>query len=115
MKKKLRRVKQCAKCPWKKSTDPTTIPDGYSPESHRRLESCIADPNRLELQFTQAAMACHESIKGEREYYCIGWLMHQLGPGNNIALRMRMRDYDLSKVELFGEQHETFKDTLPPR
>lgn len=39
--------------------------------------------------------------------------MNQLGPGNNIGLRLRMLDYDLSKVKLDGEQHGRFEDTLP--
>ena len=57
-------------------------------------------------------MACHESPIG-KETHCVGWLMNQLGPGNNIALRLEMRNYDLSQVQLDGEQHETFEDTLP--
>lgn len=57
-------------------------------------------------------MACHESPVG-KETYCVGWLMNQLGPGNNIPLRIQMMKYDLSGVELHGEQHKTFEDTLP--
>jgi hypothetical protein len=57
-------------------------------------------------------MACHES-KPEDEMHCIGWLMNQLGPGNNIGLRLQMLEFDLSEVEIFGEQHERFEDTLP--
>lgn len=59
-------------------------------------------------------MACHESMPGS-ETYCIGWLIHQLGPGNNIGLRFRMLNYDLSGVELDGDQHERFEDTLPKK
>jgi len=37
---------------------------------------------------------------------------NQLGPGNNIALRMLARDGRFSKLETVGEQHETFEGTL---
>jgi hypothetical protein len=110
MKKQLKRTKQCQKCPWKKATDPNTIPNGYSQSKHRGLRQTIADPGALSL--SAPAMACHESDVGE-EAHCIGWLMHQLGPGNNIGLRIAMMKYDLSQVHLDGEQHETFEDTLP--
>jgi len=55
-------------------------------------------------------MACHETHNA----HCIGWLMHQLGPGNNIGLRMRVMNCEnIGKVRLVGEQHKTFEDTLP--
>ena len=57
-------------------------------------------------------MACHES-KPEDEYPCVGWLMQQLGPGNNIALRLRAMDGRFDELELVGEQHETLEATLP--
>ena len=111
MKTKLLRNKQCAKCPWKKSTNPYDIPDGYSLKAHKKLKSTISagfNVGCTELRL----MACHESPIG-KETHCVGWLMNQLGPGNNIALRLEMRNYDLSQVQLDGEQHETFEDTLP--
>jgi len=111
MKKKLAREKQCAKCPWKVKTDPHTIPDGYEVEKHRALKRTIAQPGSFR---SSVAMACHESNPGE-EMHCIGWLANQMGPGNNIGLRIRMLEYDLSGVELDGEQHERFEDTLPKK
>lgn len=110
MKQRLKRETQCAKCPWKVSTDPHDIPNGYCETKHKGLKRTIADPG--EIRFGGHAMACHET-NAKDEVYCIGWLMNQLGPGNNIGLRMRMLDYDLSRVRLVGEQHETFEDTLP--
>lgn len=111
MKKKLGRYKQCEKCPWKMSTDPHDIPNGYSADAHRALENTIADPASLKLGGVIHTMACHDSPVG-KESQCIGWLVHQMGPGNNIALRLLMRHYDLSGVELVGEQHQNFEDTL---
>lgn len=104
-------MKQCKKCPWLKSTDPHTIPDGYCVEKHRALKKTIAIPGELRPGPVRA-MACHESPVGaERE--CVGWLSNQLGPGNNIALRLQALDGRFSKLTLIGEQHESFEDTLP--
>ena len=110
MKKKLPRTRQCSKCPWKVSTDPYEIPNGYSKNKHCALKKTIADPGSL--NFTSHVMSCHEH-SAEEEAYCIGWLANQLGPGNNIGLRLKMLGYDLSEVRLDGDQHETFEDTLP--
>ena len=58
-------------------------------------------------------MACHESEPGD-EKVCVGWLAHQLGPGNNIALRLAVSAGQVdADFELVGEQHERFEDTLP--
>lgn len=108
---KLKRLRQCEKCPWKVSTDPHEISDGYSEELHRGLACTIAIPGSLHS--TGRVMACHEHAASE-EVHCIGWLMNQLGPGNNIALRLQMRDCEnIKAVKLDGPQHETFEDTLP--
>jgi hypothetical protein len=43
-----------------------------------------------------------------------GWLTNQLGPGNNIGLRIRMISCEnAGKIRLKGEQHPTFENTLP--
>lgn len=108
---KLKRVRQCDKCPWKKSTDPHDIPNGYSVELHKGLARTIADPGSL--RDSGAAMACHEHAPGE-EAHCVGWLVNQLGPGNNIGLRLRMLNCENAKhIQLDGPQHMTFSDTLP--
>jgi hypothetical protein len=55
-------------------------------------------------------MACHET----EDAHCIGWLHNQLGVGNNIGLRMQMsRMENAGEIEVYGEQHERFEDTLP--
>jgi hypothetical protein len=111
---RLERTKQCVKCPWRKATNPHKIPNGYSVEKHRALVGTIANPERLDLAAlaspTLHVMACHETHNS----YCLGWLMNQLGSGNNIALRLAMsRCENLREVTLRGEQHERFEDTLP--
>ena len=105
--------KQCKKCPWLVDVDPFDIPDGYCPEKHAALKSTIATGfNYADTQIRM--MACHESPVGN-EKPCAGWLANQLGPGNNIGLRMMAIHGVLPRPVLIGEQHERFEDTLPNR
>ncbi len=110
---KLKRVRQCKLCPWKVETDPHDIPDGYSEDAHAALSCTIAAPGLVSLGVTIRAMSCHESPVGD-ETYCIGWLVHQLGRGNNIGLRMQMIWCENARhIQIDGEQHKCFEDTLP--
>lgn len=105
---KLKRTSQCTKCPWLKSVDPRDIPNGYSEQKHKALQDTIADPGSL--RSTGKAMACHETHNA----HCIGWLVNQVGPGNNIPLRIQLINCKNAKdIKLRGEQHETFEETLP--
>lgn len=111
------RLNQCAACPWKVSTVPgRDIPGGYCPAKHAGLRGTIAAPGAASLLRggPLRAMACHESPPG-REQACVGWLAHQLGPGNNLGLRMLARDGRYRHIVLDGPQHERFEDTLPKR
>lgn len=68
---------------------------------------------KMSLELSGKAMACHHST-GEDEMYCIGWLYHQLGEGNNIGLRIKFIGCTNGRdIKVYGKQHETFKDTLP--
>jgi hypothetical protein len=103
--------KQCAKCPWKVGTDPREIPNGYDEGKHRALESTIAPRGFVSLGGRM--MACHEAAIGA-EKPCVGWLMHQLGPGNNIGLRLAVTYGRVdANVKTVGPQHGRFEDTLP--
>lgn len=105
--------KQCKACPWKTSTVPERdIPDGYCKVKHENLRSTIADPTSNGFNPVIRAMACHEFPVG-KERVCVGWLGNQLGPGNNIALRMLALKGGVPKFKLVGEQHARFEDTLP--
>jgi hypothetical protein len=109
---KLKRLRQCEKCPWKVSTDPHEIPNGYSVEKHKSLASTIAEPATLP-RGQMVSMACHEHAVGE-EVHCVGWLHNQMTVGNNIGLRMMLLDCkNAHLIQLDGPQHETFEDTLP--
>ncbi|WP_432654036.1 DUF6283 family protein [Sinorhizobium fredii] len=106
-----RRIRQCDKCPWKVSTDPHDIPHGYTETLHHALARTIAEPGSL--HDAGHVMACHEHPPGD-EADCVGWLMNQLGPGNNIPLRLKVRSCEnIDAVTLDGPQHERFVDTLP--
>lgn len=108
------RRKQCRHCPWRKDVDPNDIPNGYCSTKHANLKDTIAVPGALPTQVQALRiMACHESPVG-KELPCAGWLMNQLGDGQNIALRLRVAFGHISAdVELVGEQHATLEDTLP--
>jgi hypothetical protein len=108
---KLKRVNQCEKCPWRTDVDPRDIPNGYSEDLHRSLERTIAEPGSF--LGNAHVMACHEHAAGN-EAHCVGWLVHQLGVGNNIALRLKMMTCEnAGAIRTHGEQHSRFEDTLP--
>ena len=109
---KLTRTKQCKLCPWKKDVNPRDIPNGYCETKHKNLKNTIAQDASLRPG-SMHVMSCHHS-SGNDNMYCIGWLVNQLGPGNNIGLRIKMLNCENAQdIELTGEQHERFEDTLP--
>lgn len=94
--------------------DPNEIPNGYCKTKHEGLADTIAEPASLTtLGGPLRIMACHES-KPAQEIPCVGWLVHQLGPGNNIPLRLAAISGRIdTNVRTVGKQHECFEDTLP--
>lgn len=103
---------QCAKCPWKVTTDPHDIPDGYCEVKHANLKGTIAEGLNIGSAGLRV-MACHESEPG-KELACVGWMHHQMGAGNNIALRLAVMSKRIDgNVKTVGEQHRSFEDTLP--
>jgi len=109
---KLKRTAQCKKCPWRKDVDPHDIPNGYCEKKHAALSKTIAKPGDVSGLTARElpVMACHEM----HDAHCVGWLVNQLGPGNNIGLRLHIRHYEnAGRLRTIGEQHERFEDTLP--
>lgn len=109
------RNSQCKACPWRKGVKPEEdIPGGYCEAKHRDLHSTVAKPGDLSVIASGSIhmMACHESPIG-KEQPCVGWLINQLGPGNNLQLRMMAMDGRFRDVRTDGPQHERFEDTLP--
>lgn len=104
--------RQCKKCPWKVGVNPHDIPSGYCPTKHAALADTIASPGALNLGGLRV-MACHESSTG-KEKPCVGWMVNQLGRGNNIVLRLAVCHGRIDgNVRAVGPQHECFEDTLP--
>ena len=105
--------KQCRRCPWRKDVNPHDIPNGYCVNKHAALKSTIAEPGAYDPDTQLHIMACHETKPG-KERPCVGWLANQLGPGNNIMLRLRAANGHIdANVKSVGEQHERFEDRLP--
>lgn len=111
---KLGRTKQCKKCPWKCATNPEEIPNGYQVELHKDLKGTISKEGLAGyIDPPKVAMACHESKIG-KEVHCVGWVNQQMGVGNNIRLRMQLMNCDnINELEVYGDQHRTFEETLP--
>lgn len=102
------RTKQCGNCPWKKDSNLDKIPE-YDRLKHLDLATTIAEPGSLDSSFD--TMGCHESFEGDE--LCVGWLVNQIGVGNNIPLRIRMMQCSNAKdLEVFGEQFQTFEEML---
>lgn len=100
------------KCPWRVEVDPNEIPNGYCATKHAALSETIADPGGLRAGPLRM-MACHETPVG-KEVPCVGWLHHQLGEGNNLAVRLAAITGRLdTNYALRGEQHTSLEDTLP--
>jgi hypothetical protein len=102
--------KQCKKCPWRVGVNPFDIPNGYCPTKHANLSSTIAEPGALVLDGPLRMMACHET----HDTPCVGWVVNQLGEGNNIPLRLAVLLGSVSgNVRTIGKQHATLEETLP--
>lgn len=111
--KKTTKLRQCMSCPWRKEVDPMKDIPNYSLGMHQDLVgSTIAREGDDVFTRELHVMACHKSKEG-REVECVGWVANQLGPGNNIALRIRAMDGRYNQLELIGDQHETLEETIP--
>lgn len=102
--------KQCAKCPWKKSTG-NDIPNGFAKNAHDLMRRMTATPGSLKR--TELVMQCHETSDSD-PLPCVGWLVHQLGPGNNLRLRLASIAGQIDgNVETVGPQHTHPEDVVP--
>lgn len=96
------RKRQCPNCPWKKST--TAIPGGSS-EKWEELVTGFEVSGRT-FGGPLRAMQCHDS-EDEDPQYCAGWVVNQLGPGNNLQLRVMALDGRFDDVRTVGPQRAT--------
>lgn len=107
--------RQCKVCPWKVSTNRFEIPGGYDEAKHCALANTIATPGELPTRGILRIMACHETSQG-KELPCVGWLDNQLNAGNNLMLRLAVRQKRISAdYVLDGPQHPDFAATLGER
>lgn len=106
--------KQCKSCPWRKDADPDReIPGGYSRELHCKLRETVKTGPASLFAATLPIMACHLTPTGA-ELPCVGWLVNQIGPGNNLGIRMAVALGKISgDVETIGPQHDTLEQTIP--
>lgn len=102
--------KQCRKCPWKVGTG-KNIPNGFARDARDRMQRMTAMPGSLVR--TELLMQCHETPE-TKPLPCVGWLVHQLGPGNNLRLRMALIAGQIDgNVETIGPQHRRPEDVVP--
>lgn len=108
-------LRQCKSCPWKAGASVDDIPR-YSRAKHRSLASTIAEPGSFAgIGGGMQMMQCHGSTDAA-PMVCVGWLAHQIGPGNNLALRLRVATTpSLRDFVVDGPQRETFAETFARR
>lgn len=106
---KLTRTTQCKNCPWKVSANLDEIPN-YELKQHKALKKTISEGSN---DFTQRpVMSCHES-EDDQPQACIGYLHNQLNQGNNIMLRLQVRDCpNIGEIKVVGKQVDNFKQTF---
>jgi hypothetical protein len=106
----LAQTKQCRNCPWRVDSDFSKIP-GYDRQQHLDLAQTIVDDGSLDPSRPVKFMGCHNSTEGN-DLECIGWLNNQRN-SNNLGLRlMMMRCRNVGEIEVVGEQHLIFEETL---
>ena len=104
-------TKQCPTCPWRVGARVDAIPR-YERAKHEALRDTIAEPGSLcGLGRGLKVMACHYS-RDEAPTPCAGWLNHQLGPGNNLALRLAALGDERMRPEVDGAQRRNLAATL---
>ncbi len=97
--------KQCASCPWKRSVDPDRLPGSYGHVDRDAVATHSAEGTRS-LRRDTPGMGCH--VKRNAGLPCVGWLVQQLGPGNNIAMRIAVSIGQVDgNVETVGPQRTT--------
>lgn len=79
---------QCASCPWKLSINPDALPANYGHVDRDAVVRASAEPGSFRRP-EGPPIGCHVVRPGP-VLPCVGWLVQQLGPGNNLALRMKV-------------------------
>jgi len=105
------KVTQCKSCPWRVDCQPMEDIPNYIPDLHHKLDRTIKSGLETLGCKVMHVMACHYSKPG-KEFPCAGWLHNQIGPGNNIGVRLRVMTKQMPVPVVDGKQYETFEETL---
>ena len=104
--------KQCVTCPWRADVDPWNMPGGHGYVLPEMLSSHT--PSGMESLATPVlrVATCHEAAIAKK-LPCVGWLVHQLGPGNNFAVRLAvLRGSIDANVRTLGKQRDLPEEIL---
>lgn len=104
-------IVQCKSCPWRVDCVPDRDIPNYVPGMHVNLDKTIKSGIDTMFRKVRHVMACHYSKPGE-EFPCAGWLHNQIGPGNNLGVRISVMAGKMPVPMVDGEQYETFEETL---
>lgn len=103
--------RQCRRCPWKTSTG-RNIPNGFAHDARELVQRMVARSASL-IDSHEIAQQCHETLDDD-PLPCVGWLVNQLGPGNNLPLRLRVMLGQVdANVVTVGPQHRRIEDIVP--
>lgn len=103
--------RQCRTCPWRADVDPTNIPEGHGRVDGRMLALSVADGLESLANPNVINAECH-AYPGTG-LVCVGWLVHQLGPGQNFSVRMKVIKGRIdANVETVGPQRNLVDEML---
>ncbi len=107
--KRIEHPKQCANCPWKKSTKWEDIDcvEGFDMDFYESVRDEYIPKHMFDKSHRN--MGCHKHEGDDQP--CIGWLLHEAGRGNNIGIRLMLSGVEnADELETFGPQHTDIRD-----
>ena len=102
-------VKQCKTCPWRVDVKPARDVPSFDPGIYDRMKASLRSGVESMAEKTRIVMECHSGKRGSK-IPCAGWLHHQLGVGNNFAVRLSVISGRLPAPKIAGEQHIDLDD-----
>jgi len=113
-KKKFLTNKQCKSCPWLVHCEPDKDIPYYIGDKHQDLVYQIAIDGEIpDMTEPVKMMSCHY-FDPEDQQPCIGFIQNQCNEWSNVGVRLNLSmNYVREEIILAGEQHLTFRDTLP--
>jgi len=97
---------------WSTSASCRRSPAGRRISPTRAVGS--ADDSMCANRAGQTSQTRSRGAQRNCELPCVGWLVNQIGPGNNIGLRLAVLSGQVdADVRTIGPQHSTFEETMP--